>query len=371
MKYRFELKHKSKDGLCNLYVVITHDKSRKYFNTNIIIAENQFKNDKIVKHNLAVDYNLRLSQISTELSKYISSKSNLSIDEAISLLTTNKLSFIEWMEEKKGKLELTQSTALKHTTVLNYLKQYDIELSFEDINYKWVSKFIEWLKTQKNKKHKDGPNLSNNYINSMLSVLSSYANIAKKEQLIDQNYFENHRLEKKIKKPVWLTIDEIQLIEKLDLSKRNKSVELVRDSFILCCYCGLRVDDLNQIKIEDVKDGWLKVKPKKVQKKDIEVDLPIHKLFWGKPLEILEKIKSPTASSYTAYLLQEFAEKAGIDKKITWHVGRHSFAMNLLNLGLTLEGVQKLLGHSSITTTEIYARLRRDGLDKRIDDVFK
>jgi site-specific recombinase XerD len=370
MKYRFELKHKSKDGLCNLYLVVTHDKSRKYFNTNIIISENQFKNGKVVKHNLAVDYNLRLANIGNELSKYIASKSNLSIDEAIGLLTTNKLSFVEWMEQRKNKLGLTESTALKHTTVLNYIKQYDANLNFDDINYKWVTKFIEWLKVQKNKKYKDGPFLSNNYINSMLSILSSYSNLAKKEQLIEQNYFEDNRVEKTIKKPVWLTLDEIDMILKLDLSSRNKSVSEVRDSFVLCCYCGLRVDDLDKISIDDVKDGWLKVKPKKVQKKDIEVDLPLHKLFWGKPLEILREIKKPNAKSYTAYLLQEFADLCGIDKRITWHVARHSFAMNLLNLGLTLEAVQKLLGHSSITTTEIYARLRKDGLEKRIDDIF-
>lgn len=130
------------------------------------------------------------------------------------------------------------------------------------------------------------------------------------------------------------------------------------------------MSDAHNIKIEDVKDNWLVIIPIKTDKFHTKVELPLNKLFWGRPLELLGELKTIHAKTSSSYLLQEFADKCGINKKVTWHVARHSFAMNLLNLGMDLEGVQKLLGHKSITTTEIYARLRKDGLEMRIDRVF-
>lgn len=137
----------------------------------------------------------------------------------------------------------------------------------------------------------------------------------------------------------------------------------VLDAFLFCCYVGLRFSDFcqltpaNFIKING--NRWLHFKSIKT---GIELRLPLHLLFEGKALTILdryniEEFASLGCNSDVNKYLAQIAEMARIKKHITYHTARHTCATLLIHQGIPITTVQKLLGHTSVKTTEIYSEV--------------
>jgi len=185
-----------------------------------------------------------------------------------------------------------------------------------------------------------------------------------------------------LKLPVTLNLQEIdQLIGKLDLSKpeeqRNKAM-------LETLYgCGLRVSELVSLKISNLffDDGFIKV----TGKGDKERLVPIGNIAQTEILYYLSSLRPhvPVKKGYEDIIflnrrgaglsrvmvftfIKRLALTAGIKKKISPHTFRHSFATHLVEGGADLRAVQEMLGHESITTTEIYTHLDRDYLRSTI-----
>ena len=185
-----------------------------------------------------------------------------------------------------------------------------------------------------------------------------------------------------LKLPDTLSIIEIdRLISSIDLStlqgERNRAILETLYS------CGLRVSELINLQLSNVnfKEGYLKV----IGKGDKDRLAPIG----GKALKYLyiyisnirnnQKIKkghedfvflnnrgSKLTRVMIFIIIQKLAEKIGLKKKISPHTFRHSFATHLIEGGADLRAVQEMLGHESITTTEIYTHLDKDYLRSNI-----
>ena len=185
-----------------------------------------------------------------------------------------------------------------------------------------------------------------------------------------------------LKLPVTLTLNEIDLmISKLDLSKpeekRNKAM-------LETLYgCGLRVSELVNLKISGLyfNEGFIKVVGKGNKERlvpvgsiaqaeilfylsDLRPHIPVKKghddiLFLGRRGTNLSRVMVFT-------VIKRLAAQAGIKKQISPHTFRHSFATHLVEGGADLRAVQEMLGHESITTTEIYTHLDRDYLRSTI-----
>jgi integrase/recombinase XerD len=184
----------------------------------------------------------------------------------------------------------------------------------------------------------------------------------------------------KLKKvlPDTLTFVEIeQLIQQIDLSKlegqRNKAILETLYS------CGLRVSELTNLKISHLylDIGFVRV----IGKGDKERLIPIgsdaikHILIYLKEVRVHVEIKKGNedilflnrrGAALTRvmifYIIKDLAVKAGIAKIISPHTFRHSFATHLVEGGADLRAVQEMLGHESITTTEIYTHMDRNFL---------
>ncbi len=183
---------------------------------------------------------------------------------------------------------------------------------------------------------------------------------------------------KGLKLPVTLSVGEIdQLIGRLDLSKpeekRNKAM-------LETLYgCGLRVSELINLKISNLffQEGFIKVTGKGDKERLVPIGGVARKeiLFYlanlrpGIPVKkgqedvlFLNRRGKGLSREMVFTIIKRLATQTGIKKKISPHTFRHSFATHLVEGGADLRAVQEMLGHESITTTEIYTHLDRDYL---------
>jgi integrase/recombinase XerD len=187
---------------------------------------------------------------------------------------------------------------------------------------------------------------------------------------------ESPKIQRKL--PDTLSYDEInKLIDAIDVSKpeggRNKAILEVLYG------CGLRVSELTELKLSNlyldiefikvtgkgskerlVPIGGSAVKALKVWIENIRVHIPVKK--GEEDLVFLNRRGTRLSRVYIFMVIKQLAELAGINKAISPHTIRHSFATHLVEGGADLRAVQEMLGHESITTTEIYTHLDREYL---------
>lgn len=199
------------------------------------------------------------------------------------------------------------------------------------------------------------------------------------ENIIDDNpaeLLEAPKLRRKL--PAVLTFEEIEkMLAALDLSKdeggRNKAILETMYS------CGLRVSEVISLRISNIYEapGFIRVIGKgdkermipigkaalkyiSIYRENIRRHLPIPSKF--SDIVFLNKRGNPLSRVMIFYIIKDLAEKAGISKNISPHTFRHSFATHLIEGGADLRAVQQMLGHESITTTEIYTHIDREYL---------
>jgi integrase/recombinase XerD len=180
------------------------------------------------------------------------------------------------------------------------------------------------------------------------------------------------------KLPEFLSIDEINaLMDQIDVStpdgSRNKAMLETLYS------CGLRVSELTELKISNLflQDQFVKVigkgnkerlvpigsvaiKHLKIYMDLIRVHIPIKKSY--EDIVFLNKFGKTLSRQMVFLIIKDLTVKAGIHKNIGPHTFRHSFATHLIDGGADLRAIQEMLGHASITTTEIYTHLDRNYL---------
>ncbi len=178
--------------------------------------------------------------------------------------------------------------------------------------------------------------------------------------------------------PDTLSFDDVNRIIKVinvstDLGRRNHCMIEVLYG------CGLRVSELIDLKISNInfKESYLKVEGKGDKSRFVPLAAYTSKLIKEYIRDIRSKYKinkkcedilflnsrgSSMSRVIVFIIIKELTEKAGINKKISPHTFRHSFATHLLQNGADLRYIQEMLGHSSITTTEIYTHLKNEEL---------
>ena len=208
----------------------------------------------------------------------------------------------------------------------------------------------------------------------ILSSIKSFYNYLIFDDKIKENpsiEIYSPKLGKKL--PVVLSIKEVdKIIESMDLSldngERNRTI-------IECLYsCGLRVSELINLKISEINfsDEYIKVIGKGNKQRITPINNNLITYFKNYINEIRSKIKIDKKNTDYLFLnrrgkkisrvlvfniVKEASGKAGIKKNISPHTFRHSFATHLVEGGADLRAVQEMLGHSNITTTEIYTHL--------------
>jgi integrase len=234
----------------------------------------------------------------------------------------------------------------------------ETDLTFKEITKTFCLDFIEYLKTISNQRNKKSLNKNTQLI--YFRCLTTILNNAVTDEIIESNPINKLKREQKPKGTTthvnFLTTEEVKKLEQTEYTKRD-----VKKAFLFSCYTGLRFSDVKSLKWENIQDiNGTKYIIIKTQKTDKQQVLPLNK----KALENLPDKKNEyifdiprTESSRINKLIKSWKEKAGIEKHITFHVARHTHATLLLSKGATIETVSKMLGHSDIKMTQIYAEV--------------
>lgn len=212
---------------------------------------------------------------------------------------------------------------------------------------------------------------------------AKYCSILKKviRYGIDKGYIQNdpfshHRSKREKIDREMLTKNELSLLESKNIE--NERLSLVRDLFVFSCYTGYAYSDVKALKRSNINIG---IDGKKwIFKKRIKTNETANVPLLPPALRIIEKYKDhpvcqesgvllpiPSNQKMNAYL-KEIADIAGINKKLTTHIARHTFATTVcLSNGVSLSATQKLLGHSNVNTTQIYAKVLETKLSEEMN----
>jgi len=242
------------------------------------------------------------------------------------------------------------------------LKTSDVYLT--QLNYKFVVDFEMWLKSLIPEGNRRA--CENNTSMKHIERLRKMINVALRNEWLDKDPFNKFRLSFQKTRRGFLTDKELYQIESLELT--NKRLEKVRDLFVFSCYTGLAYIDVKNLTASNLNrdiegNVWLYTNR---QKTDITVRVPL----LPQAISIIEKYQDqpdlirdgrllPVISNHKINIyLKEIGKLLEISKNLSFHLARHTFATTTtLTNGVPIESVSAMLGHSSIKTTQIYAKV--------------
>lgn len=268
------------------------------------------------------------------------------------------------------KENLAWGTMKNYFTTQKYLEKFLKEkmrrpdITLREINYKFVTSFEYYLKTYQPLDHEKP--LGNNGVMKHMERFRKMINVALKNEWLEKDPFKAYKLKFTKYERGYLTEEELTVLENKLFD--NERMQNVLDLFIFSCYTGLSyIDAVNLTPLDIVKgidqEYWLVTKREKT-------NTPVKVPLLPKAIELIEKyannVKCQAEGSVLPKMsnqklngyLKEIADVSSIKKNITFHLARHTFATTVtLSNGVPIESVSKMLGHTKISTTQVYAKV--------------
>jgi len=371
-----------KDGTSPLYLCIKLGSTKKFTSLKMFWPAEFF--DKAAQTLLPrskkdqefMDQNIILNTIKSQCNDIIRdfrlSQQHLDIDGFLHIFNNfnSREDFIFYANTKNQYLYEkginTLRSKQRHGTCLNVLTTF---MKFErlimaDLNLDFVRRFDAFLRKRKYK---------HNTITGMHKVVRSYVNHALEDGYRLQNPYKSFSLKFVPGDRPSLTIYELGVLRSLiDHPQFGAAENESLRKFLFSCYTGLRISDSNMITSGHIVDGVLNMSMVKGLRygKEVRIKIPAYalSLIEGRKGQIFTDLADSTVNKS----LKVIAAVAGLNKKLTFHVSRDTFATTFLSLGGDLASLKDLMGHSDIKTTQIYLKMsndRKDGLMDRFDNL--
>ncbi|RRQ49823.1 site-specific integrase [Maribacter algicola] len=363
----------NKEGLCPIRCRITYLKRRKEFATGEFIKADNWlskkqRTTKSNQTNLQTDLQLEIikSNIKRSFLELQVSQNNFGVEDIFKIYigeTANHEKYtIEYLNEflnKKQKLigiDLQLSTWKKFYYAKSQFGEFikwkfnkkDIRL--DQLKIQVLKDFEFYLKTVRHQKQIT--------INKCVQRLRKPIREAVNEGFLDKDPFTSHKPGKVSKEVIFLSVDELKSLEAFRI--KQPRLQLVRDLFVFCCYTGLAYNEMNRLEDKHIVNGfdgnqWIQMKRKKTNKSISVPLLPKAKDILKKYREVKSTLLPRMSNQKINSYLKEIAEIVGINKAITHHMARKTFASTvLLYNDVPIEIVSELLGHSNIKITQDY-----------------
>lgn len=254
----------------------------------------------------------------------------------------------------------------KHLT--NYIQaEYNLsDIDLREVNHSFIVGFETYLLTVNKCNH----NTAAKFIQKFRSIVL----VAINNGQLQRDPFANYKIRLKKVDRGYLTKEELQRIIKKEI--KNERLERIRDIFVFSCYTGLAYIDIKNLTTDHITQGfddklWIKTKRQKTNVATIvpilDVALNIINKYKGLPNNVL--LPLPSNQKTNAYL-KEIATICDINKNLTFHLARHTFATTItLSNGVPIESVSKMLGHTNIKTTQIYARITNEKISSDMQNL--
>lgn len=385
----------NKKGEAPIHFRIIKDRKINYISSGIMIPEDNWdakKNCIKGKHPNSARFNSFISNKFTELQDQVFEHETISKsltsrqlrDKIYGKKPTDFFAFADEAVEKylsDGKV----GTYDKNCSIIKKLKEYQkgISLTFQDITPEYLTKYEKYLKEHHTNK--------TNTVHKDMKFIRKLFNDAYSQDIIEHQLipFNKYKMKTEKTQRMYLTEDELKQIENFKTTPGTR-LELHRDMFIFASSAGgVRVSDMLQLQWKHFDGQHINFT---IMKTNTQLSIKVP----NKGIDIINKyrpaVPNPNAfifpllpadidltnpreldtaiSRATAYInknLKIIATKLKIEKKVSFHISRHTFATRALRKGISIDKVSKLLGHSAIRETQIYAKIVSSELDKAMD----
>lgn len=368
----------NKQGKCPIKCRITFHQDRKEFSTGLFVNPKQW------------DSRLQKAKPPNEENSFINTQLGLiknEINQAFLFLQVNEENFdvgdiylqykgdvsirtktiLELFKEHNDRLEKLVGKEYSIATLWKFKQARDLvkgfitfsftktDYQFKDLDLKFVQDYEFYLKTEKS--------LALATVNKMIQRFRKVVKIAISQGIIDKDPFVGYKVKRVKKEIVYLTTEELKKLEEYQF--KSERLQIVTDMFIFCCYTGLAYNEMSNLEKSHIINGfdgneWINMKRLKTQQ---NLSIPLltkSKIIIEKYSNAHEVKVLPSFSNqkFNAYL-KEIADIVGIEKRLTHHLARRTFATTVLLFNdVPMEIVSELLGHSKITITqEHYAKV--------------
>jgi site-specific recombinase XerD len=242
------------------------------------------------------------------------------------------------------------------------------DILLKKLNFRFLEELNHYFLTVRKCNH----NTTVKYIRGVKAVVK----LAMQYEWLDRDPFINYKQSLIEVKRGHLTEDELKIIETMEFD--SPRLETVRDLFVFCCYTGLAYTDAARLEPKQIvtyPDGhlWINTHRKKTDGKSHiplfrKAEIILEKYLNNPKCDVTGTVLPYRSNANMNLQLKEIAKLAGIEKNISMHLARHTFATTVtLNNDVPIETVSAMLGHKNIRATQIYARI----LDKKIDNDMK
>ena len=362
-----------KDGRLHIYLDIYKDGKRTYEYLKLYLlpesdAGTEKANAKTMKEAEAIlKKRIRELKKEPEESKYLKKEVELPKDEML------LLDWIKEFEELQRRRGVKSLGATKRFYVS--IQDFGRNPKLKDIDKSFCLAYIDFLRDYTKK---DGTEYSVKSKFDMFECLNNAINTAVQQEILTANPINkidrSERIRRKESQRDFLTIDEVKRLIATPCDNPT-----VKQAYLFACSCGLRLGDVLNLKWKDIsedKGTWRASILMLKSQRPLYIPLGEQARKWmpeqgeAGPEEKVFKLNPSVINEN----LQSWAKAAGItNKKVTFHTSRHTFATMLLTLGADIYTVSKLLGHTSVKTTQIYAKIidqKKDDAVSLVDSIF-
>ncbi len=354
---------------------------RKFINTGIAVEPhywNEAKGCIDSKHPSAHHYNKIIRDIVAEIQDFAYSQKANGKPFSLTVFTDyinaqhkGRLNFIQFFEQEIDPA-LKWGTRKEHEYTYNILKEYNPNLTFDDIDLTFVQGFDTFMRTKKK--------LMQNTIHKHHQHINRFLRLAAAKNLYDanRNPYANFKSKKEQSDRISLSPDELNAITGISTTAYPELM-LIKDMFLFSCYTGLRFSDITTLErkhIIDSSEGLCIVK--KMEKVPKPVTLPLTLLFDGKPNQIIQPylnnmvaglIFPPITNQHANRLLKVIATLTKTPMRLTFHIARHTFGTMLANTTQNPYLIMDLMGHADIKTSMIYIHRSQERINKQLRGV--
>jgi len=363
------------DKSATIYIRVTIDRKSKYLSTGIRILPKNWNKGKIkstefdyITKNSIVERKIKF--VNSIIDKLIKEEALITFEIIESEFKNNSakaIDFYDFVLLEINKRALSAETKRTYNTQISKLKQFKPTIKITDINFDFIQSYKNYMIAINN--------LPNTYYKS-LSMLKTFLNWCIEKKLLKNNPFENIHLKKMQGNRQYLTPGELEILENLYFSN---SLSIDKSSvlryFLFSCYTGLRFTDVKNLKkhhfykeiIDNTEVDFITIN---MHKTGYNVTIPVipkakRLINLDGKLEY-EKIFTVRCNQVTNRRLKEIIKNTSIDKTISFHCSRHTFATVAIEKNIPIETISKILGHTELRTTQIYAKITQSNKYKQM-----
>jgi site-specific recombinase XerD len=207
--------------------------------------------------------------------------------------------------------------------------------------------------------------IKKNSINRYIKTLKTVLRFAKANKIDVDDSALMYKLTNSYTERVFLTKEEVDRMQEYYDHTKSEKIKRVLRVFLFGCYTGLRFSDLIKLRQEDIKDNFIitKVTKSNTNKHTTIPIIPQARALIGDSNPIFSVVSNSTSNRE----IRAVGLLLGIHRHFTFHSSRHTFATLALNYGIPIEVVSKVLSHSKITTTQVYAQMLNETLEKEME----